>query len=237
MVIKNNGVVRVQGRCGNTRDTNVSSLAPCHLPHLDGTIDPSLAIISPDLACEVCNFPDDEEFMLLCDYCNLGWHMYCLEPPLTVLPPAKDAWLCPTCLAAGVTLTQLKDVVRDRSKSHVVAPAQELSDSLFKRRTAVADKNAASRDGLLVRRVSTTKAGTELFKWGAVKFRGAEAGPMYFEVLYDDGSSELADLRGLRALRPFPKGTVRPSAIMDLHTPTTSPTIGKGGSHRKQPCM
>ena len=144
MVIKSNGVVRVQGRCGNTRDTNVSSLAPCHLPHLDGTIDPSLAIISPDLACEVCNFPNDEEFMLLCDYCNLGWHMYCLEPPLTVLPPAKDAWLCPTCLAAGVTLSQLKDAVRDRSKSHLVAPAAELGDTLFKRRTAVADKNAAS---------------------------------------------------------------------------------------------
>ena len=49
MVIKSNGVVRVQGRCGNTRDTNVGSLASCHLPHLDGTINPSLAIISPDL--------------------------------------------------------------------------------------------------------------------------------------------------------------------------------------------
>ena len=71
MVIKSNGVVRVQGRCGNTRDTNVSSLAPCHLPHLDETIDPSLAIISPDLDYEVCNFPDDEESMLLCNNCNL----------------------------------------------------------------------------------------------------------------------------------------------------------------------
>ena len=152
--------------------------------------------------------------------------MYCLEPPLTVLPPAKDAWLCPTCLAGGITLAQLKDVVRDRTRSHVVALAAELGDTLFKRRTAVADKNAASRDGLLVRRASTTKTGTEVFKWGAVKFRGAESGPMYFEILYDNGTSELTDLRGLRALRPFPKGTIRPAELTDSDTPTVPHKLG-----------
>ena len=82
-----NGVLQVQGRCGFTRSIHVSSAAPCHLPHLDGTIDPSLAIPQADLACEVCGFPDKEHLMLLCHFCNNGWHTYCLEPPLEYLPP------------------------------------------------------------------------------------------------------------------------------------------------------
>ena len=64
-----NGVLQVQGR-----SIHVSSAAPCHLPHLDGTIDPSLAISPADLACEVCGFPDKEHLMLHCDFCNNGWH-------------------------------------------------------------------------------------------------------------------------------------------------------------------
>lgn len=34
--------------------------------------------------------------MLLCDECNRGYHMYCLEPPLTSIP--KSQWFCPPCL-------------------------------------------------------------------------------------------------------------------------------------------
>ena len=79
--VKSNGTIIVMGRCGDIKDTHVNSIAPCHLPYLDGTIDPALAIPPADLACEVCNFPDDDAHMLLCDFCNMGWHTYCLDPP------------------------------------------------------------------------------------------------------------------------------------------------------------
>lgn len=34
--------------------------------------------------------------MLLCDECNRGYHMYCLDPPLSSIP--KSQWFCPPCL-------------------------------------------------------------------------------------------------------------------------------------------
>ncbi|KAF8906018.1 hypothetical protein CPB84DRAFT_1889744 [Gymnopilus junonius] len=30
-----------------------------------------------------------------CDYCNLHWHMDCLDPPLLTLPPFSKKWMCP----------------------------------------------------------------------------------------------------------------------------------------------
>lgn len=34
--------------------------------------------------CQICRRAKDSENMLLCDRCNLGHHMYCLKPKLTV---------------------------------------------------------------------------------------------------------------------------------------------------------
>jgi histone demethylase JARID1 len=46
--------------------------------------------------CEICLRGDNGTAMLLCDDCNRGYHMYCLDPPLTVVP--KSQWYCPPCL-------------------------------------------------------------------------------------------------------------------------------------------
>ena len=51
--------------------------------------------LSDDTQCQVCHSPFDEEKMLLCDICNAGWHMECLLPPLTTIPPG--IWKCPLC--------------------------------------------------------------------------------------------------------------------------------------------
>ncbi|KAG9317792.1 PLU-1-like protein-domain-containing protein [Chiua virens] len=47
-------------------------------------------------SCEVCQKKNHEEEMLLCDGCDCGFHMFCLDPPLTSIP--KDQWFCHTCL-------------------------------------------------------------------------------------------------------------------------------------------
>ncbi|XP_021706346.1 PHD and RING finger domain-containing protein 1 [Aedes aegypti] len=49
--------------------------------------------------CEVCRRPDREDSMLLCDSCNLGYHMDCLNPPLTEIP--SGSWYCDCCFASG----------------------------------------------------------------------------------------------------------------------------------------
>ncbi|WFD36106.1 hypothetical protein MCUN1_002977 [Malassezia cuniculi] len=47
--------------------------------------------------CSVCNRGDNATKMLLCDECNKGMHMHCLDPPLERVPPSE--WYCPTCIA------------------------------------------------------------------------------------------------------------------------------------------
>ncbi|CEP14172.1 hypothetical protein [Parasitella parasitica] len=48
--------------------------------------------------CEICHKSENEEKLLLCDGCNRGFHMYCLNPPLAVIP--KTDWFCFQCLTA-----------------------------------------------------------------------------------------------------------------------------------------
>ena len=33
--------------------------------------------------------------ILSCDFCDLHWHLDCLDPPLLTLPPAGHRWMCP----------------------------------------------------------------------------------------------------------------------------------------------
>lgn len=48
-----------------------------------------------DLKCEGCKQGDSEDEMLLCDGCDLGYHMFCLCPILVTVP--KGDWFCPAC--------------------------------------------------------------------------------------------------------------------------------------------
>ena len=51
-------------------------------------------VITPDLMCSVCERPDDEPNMLVCD-CGSGFHIYCLSPPLDGVPEGE--WQCSSC--------------------------------------------------------------------------------------------------------------------------------------------
>ncbi|KAJ3507087.1 hypothetical protein NLJ89_g6503 [Agrocybe chaxingu] len=47
--------------------------------------------------CEICHRKNRGEEMLLCDGCDCGFHMFCLDPPLDTIP--REQWFCSTCLA------------------------------------------------------------------------------------------------------------------------------------------
>ncbi|XP_066557176.1 PHD and RING finger domain-containing protein 1 isoform X2 [Amia ocellicauda] len=47
--------------------------------------------------CEVCGRSDREDRLLLCDGCDAGYHMECLNPPLDAVP--VEEWFCPECVA------------------------------------------------------------------------------------------------------------------------------------------
>ena len=48
-----------------------------------------------DKCCEVCGYDGDEAKMILCDDCERGYHIYCLNPKLKRVP--KGDWFCSNC--------------------------------------------------------------------------------------------------------------------------------------------
>lgn len=66
-------------------------------PHVES--DPHVRTLTQgqeEQMCEICLRGEDGPNMLLCDECNRGYHMYCLQPALTSIP--KSQWFCPPCL-------------------------------------------------------------------------------------------------------------------------------------------
>ncbi|PWN52977.1 hypothetical protein IE53DRAFT_366747 [Violaceomyces palustris] len=47
--------------------------------------------------CEVCCDKGIDDQIMFCDRCDRGWHLYCLDPPLS--KPPRGKWICPTCRA------------------------------------------------------------------------------------------------------------------------------------------
>ncbi|XP_050312938.1 PHD and RING finger domain-containing protein 1-like [Anthonomus grandis grandis] len=45
--------------------------------------------------CEICGTNTNEDRLLLCDGCDLGFHLYCLTPPLDEVP--EGSWYCTQC--------------------------------------------------------------------------------------------------------------------------------------------
>ncbi|BBN02223.1 hypothetical protein Mp_2g13720 [Marchantia polymorpha subsp. ruderalis] len=89
------GVLLLEGRDGVVWKDHVRNCAPCHLPNVDGTMDPSLAIVRAGLRCMLCGSAGQAARMLVCDRCSRGWHMSCLTPPINVIPAGR--WVCPRC--------------------------------------------------------------------------------------------------------------------------------------------
>ncbi|KAL8170147.1 UNVERIFIED_CONTAM: PHD and RING finger domain-containing protein 1, partial [Gekko kuhli] len=68
--------------------------------------------------CEVCGRSDREDRLLLCDGCDAGYHMECLNPPLSEVP--VDEWFCPPCAPAN-TASAETDHVSEEEVAALVA--------------------------------------------------------------------------------------------------------------------
>ncbi|KFQ22171.1 PHD and RING finger domain-containing protein 1, partial [Merops nubicus] len=69
--------------------------------------------------CEVCGRSDREDRLLLCDGCDAGYHMECLNPPLSEVP--VDEWFCPACAPMDVSAAADADQVSEEEVAALVA--------------------------------------------------------------------------------------------------------------------
>jgi hypothetical protein len=81
------GVLMLEGHDGVIWKDHVRNYAPCHLPNVDGTVDPSLAVIQAGLKCVLCGSKGGAA------QCSRGSHMACMIPPMDVVPARR--WVCP----------------------------------------------------------------------------------------------------------------------------------------------
>ncbi|ETI35446.1 hypothetical protein F443_18214 [Phytophthora nicotianae P1569] len=52
--------------------------------------------------CRQCGQMNAQESMLLCDSCDAAYHAFCLQPPLSSIPPGN--WYCPRCPVKKFTM-------------------------------------------------------------------------------------------------------------------------------------
>ncbi|KAK3243339.1 hypothetical protein CYMTET_47009 [Cymbomonas tetramitiformis] len=103
--IQRDGVVTLEDATKLREKSTVQNIAPCHLQVKD-QYDCSAAIPGKHHACEVCRREDGEAEMLLCDTCNRGYHIWCLQPALSQVPEGE--WQCPKCLGTGMEAAMAK---------------------------------------------------------------------------------------------------------------------------------
>ena len=91
-VVKETDVCREQWRASLSQATSFSQIF-VHLATLERAIMWSRSLMN--VRCRICRRKGGDEYMLLCDGCDHGYHTYCLKPPLQLVP--EGDWFCRDC--------------------------------------------------------------------------------------------------------------------------------------------
>jgi len=71
--------------------------------------------------CRECGCKDNPDQQIMCDECDLPFHLYCLKPPLTAMPEAEE-WYCPGCKNDGNEIVKAGEKLKE-SKKKAKAPS------------------------------------------------------------------------------------------------------------------
>ena len=89
---KDSGVCLEQWKTSLALSTSYSQVF-VHLATLERAVMWSRSLMN--VRCRICRRKGGDEYMLLCDGCDHGYHMYCLRPPLVDVP--EGDWFCYDC--------------------------------------------------------------------------------------------------------------------------------------------
>lgn len=91
--VKESDVCLDQWRASLSKATSFSQIF-LHLATLERAVMWSKSLMN--VRCRICRRKCGDEFMLLCDGCDHGYHTYCLKPPLLDVPDGD--WFCYDCM-------------------------------------------------------------------------------------------------------------------------------------------
>ena len=90
--VKEADICREQWRVSLSQTTSFSQVF-VHLATLERAVMWSRSLMN--VRCRICRRKGGDEYMLLCDGCDHGYHTYCLKPPLQCVP--EGDWFCHDC--------------------------------------------------------------------------------------------------------------------------------------------
>ena len=91
-IVKESDVCLEQWRSSLSKSTNFAQIF-VHLATLERAVMWSKSLMN--VRCRICRRKGGDEYMLLCDGCDHGYHTYCLRPPLQYVPDGD--WFCYDC--------------------------------------------------------------------------------------------------------------------------------------------
>jgi histone demethylase JARID1 len=96
-----------------------------------------------DQRCEICLTGTDPGSMLLCDACDGGYHTYCLQPKVKVVP--KGNWYCPRCKKTAEVLKDAEPFGFEDGPQYSLTSFHTLAES-YKQRWFSGFTNAPTAD-------------------------------------------------------------------------------------------
>ncbi|XP_028404851.1 E3 ubiquitin-protein ligase UHRF1-like [Dendronephthya gigantea] len=73
-------------------------------------------------ACCKCGGKDEPDKQILCDECDMAYHIQCLKPPLLTVPD-DDEWYCPSCKNDASEVIKAGEKLRANKKKQKMASA------------------------------------------------------------------------------------------------------------------
>ena len=90
--IRPSGPVVMEGSDAARREEQIKNIVHCPLPILDTNMYPERYFRGPSLHYFVCGTRHRSAKMVICDKCNGGCHIWCLDVPLMRVP--DEPWTC-----------------------------------------------------------------------------------------------------------------------------------------------
>ena len=91
--VRDSGVVVLEGTDAAGIEEHINNIAHNPPPVLDHNLYPKRFYPGATMHCHICGRRSGPRYTVLCDDCNQGYHLWCLEPQLEKMH--KDGWKFP----------------------------------------------------------------------------------------------------------------------------------------------